>query len=713
MMRNFVRSLKYSWRYRYRLAASVVCALMVAALWSVNLTAVYPAITILGDKSLHQWVDERIDKLQGERNKPEREIELASWRAELKRLEANPAAADRENGIRRANHEVAKREGELTDLATSIYRYQLLKSQVIRLLPQDRFHQFLWLIAAVLAGVAVKGLFEFFHESLIGSVTNRTLFDLRNRFFRRAVHQDVRQLAAAGTPELMARVTNDTEQLGNGMKILYGRMVGEPLKAVGCLAVACYISWQLTLLFAVLVPLALATLMKVSKMMRRAARRMLERMSTIYKIVREVFDSARTIKGFTRETRERRRFRAATEDFYHKAMRVIYIDAFTNPMIEFLGVAAVSLALVAGAYLVIREQTHILGMRMAERPIELAALLQFYVFLGAIADPIRKMSSVYTKLQTAEAAAKRIFEVYDRAPTITPNADGPRVTGVSKKVEFRNVCFSYDPAAESPTLANIHLTVRAGETVAFVGPNGCGKTTLVSLLPRFLDPDSGAVLIDGVNLRTAHLRSLRRQIGIVTQDTQLFDDTVLANIAYGKKGATREDVVAAAKKAHAHGFIERLVDGYETGIGERGERLSGGQRQRVALARAMLRDPALLILDEFTSAIDPESESEIHAALKEFVKPPPPPADPVLPPVAGAIITPGAVAAEPTAPVESVVKGRTTFLITHRLNTLEIADRIVVMDAGRIADVGTHGELLARCETYHRLFESAQFRKAA
>jgi ATP-binding cassette, subfamily B, bacterial MsbA len=262
-----------------------------------------------------------------------------------------------------------------------------------------------------------------------------------------------------------------------------------------------------------------------------------------------------------------------------------------------------------------------------------------------------------------------VFALYDRMPAVTPNAGGPMVPKHSKSVEFRNVCFSYVPGQDPGTLNNIDLVVHAGETVALVGPNGCGKTTLLGLLPRFYDPDHGAVLVDGVNLRAANLRSLRKQIGLVTQDTVLFNDTIFANIAYGRHGATREEVEAAARKAFAHEFIVTKPAGYDEQVGDFGSQLSGGQKQRIALARAILRDPRILILDEFTSQIDAESEAKIQQALREFVR------------------------------------GRTTFLITHRLSTLELADRIVVMDGGRIAAVGTHRELIAGCPTYQRLYE--------
>lgn len=676
-MRNFRRSVWFSWAYRRRLVASILCAMVVAVLWSVNLGAIYPVLKLLSTKkNLHQWVDEEIAEHQKQNAIHAKEVERLN-RA-LADLETKPDAPQHEKQTRQNSSALARATDAQEDHAASAYRYQWLRVRVIRHLPRDMFETFLWIIGAVLACVALKGAFEFLHESLVGRVTHRTLFDLRNAFFRRVVRQDVRQLQAAGTTDLMARFTNDTEQVGAGLKVLYGRVIAEPLKAVACFVAACIICWQLTLAFVVVVPLALYVLLKVSKAMRKASKKALQRMSAMYKILSETFGGIRAVKGFTREAHERRRFRAANHEFYRKALRLVNIDAFTNPAVELLVVLAVGFALSAGVYLVMTGNTHIGIFRMCAQPLSFETLLQFYVFTVAIADPVRKLSSVYTKLQGAEAASARIFEMYDREPTIRGNADGPRLTAVAKKIEFRHVCFAYDPTAEQPTLDNVTLTVKAGETVAVVGGNGCGKTTLLALLPRFFDPDSGAVLIDGVNLRTAHLRSLRKLIGVVTQDTQLFDDTVLANIAYGKRRATREEVIEAATKARAHEFIERKPGGYDALMGVAGANYSGGERQKIALARAILRNPSILILDEATSAVDQQSEADIHAAIKEFVK------------------------------------GRTTFLITHKLHTVpEIADRVVMMEAGRVLDIGTHAELLARCEPYRRLFESGHLWKAA
>jgi ATP-binding cassette subfamily B protein/subfamily B ATP-binding cassette protein MsbA len=671
-MKNFLRALRYSWPYRGRLIVSIACAVAAAGVWSVTFTAVWPIQKILtSGKTLQQVVEEEIKDTQNKIDPEEKEVaKLNRFREEI---EKEPENNLHKNTLIRRNAEALQNvETRLASLRTDLYRWQVGKKLVTNLLPEDRFDTLALIIGLVVAAVAIKGFFDFWQETLVGSVVNLTLLDLRNRFYRNAIRLDVSSFNEDGTHDLMARLTNDTETLGSGIKTLFGKVIAEPLKAIGCVVVACWISWKLTLMFLVLVPIAFLILTKVGRIMKRATRHVLERMSNIYKILQETFLGIRVVKAFTMEPYERRRFCAATRQYYTKAMWVVKLDALSGPIIEVLGVAAVAGALLAGAYLVLNRETTFLGIEMTERPLKAETLMQLYTLLLAIADPVRKLSSVYTRMQSGGAAADRIFAYMDREPRVQRNSAGPRLQRHSASIEFRDVCFSYEPSR--PILTGIHLLVRHGETVALVGKNGSGKSSLVGLLPRFYDPDHGSIYVDGVDIRTANLRSLRQQIGFVTQHTVLFDDSVFNNIAYGSRRASREKVEEAARHAFAHDFILQLSRGYDTPIGEAGTKLSGGQRQRLALARAILRDPSILILDEFTSQYDAESEVLIHRALREFIR------------------------------------GRTTFVITHRLNTLEIASRIIVVDNGRILAVGTHNELLADCPAYQRLHE-AQFQR--
>ncbi len=375
-----------------------------------------------------------------------------------------------------------------------------------------------------------------------------------------------------------------------------------------------------------------------------------------------------TVKAFTMEHYERGRFRKVSKECLRKAMKIVFYDSLSKPATEILGMAVVFTALLGGAYLVLNQETHILGLKMCDRPLSIPALLCFYGLLIGVSDPARKLSDVFNSVQGGVAASDRIYSMLDRQPTVADPAKPQPVPMHHHHLVFDHVSFHYHP--HQPTLCDVDFRVPHGETLCIVGPNGCGKTTLINLLPRFHDPVSGAVRLDDIDLRQLRLRDLRRVVGVVTQQTLLFDDTAFNNIRYGSLSATREQVIAAAIKAHAHRFIEdKLEDGYDTIVGPGGNRLSGGQRQRIALARAILRDPEILILDEATSQIDIESEQQIHQALQEFVR------------------------------------GRTAIIITHRLSTLELADRILVLDKGRVADIGTHGELAGRCEIYRRLHD--------
>jgi ATP-binding cassette subfamily B protein/subfamily B ATP-binding cassette protein MsbA len=479
----------------------------------------------------------------------------------------------------------------------------------------------------------------------------------------------------SGTSDLMSRFMHDVESLAGGLQTLFGRAIREPLKMVSCFVLAAYICWQLLVLSLVVVPIAGFLIGLLSKTLKRANRKALEEMSSLFTILNETFLGIKVVKAFTMERYERRRFHQTSKKVYKKSMRIAVVDAMINPVTEVMGMTTISLAILFGAYLVISGETHILGIRMCSEPLSLSALMAFYGALAGVSDPARRLSEVFSKLQRASAASDRIYEKLDRLPRVCDPQQARVVGRHHRDLVFENVTFRYSHA--QPVLEGIDLRIAFGETVAIVGPNGCGKSTLANLIPRFYDPTSGAIRLDGVDLRDMRMRDLRSQIGLVNQETLLFDDTVLNNIRYGSPQATRQQVIEAAKQAHAHRFIEqKLEDGYDTVVGQGGGRLSGGQRQRIALARAILRDPAILILDEATSQIDLESEQLIHKVLEQFIR------------------------------------HRTAVIITHRLATLALADRVIVMNAGQIIDLGTHEQLIARCDVYRRLHQ-IQFQATA
>ncbi|HYO25428.1 MAG TPA: ABC transporter ATP-binding protein [Lacipirellulaceae bacterium] len=659
-MKNFYRVIQLSFRHRFTVAASLVCSLAVALLWGGNITAIYPVVdVIMNNKSVPQYLDEQ-------RTLAEARVAELAPAIETRRLElaqaANAPAAD----LRDQRRELAAWEDELARKRHELARYAYWNPVAHQWLPTTAFKTLVGVCTALILGTVLKSSFRVAGAYYTGRIANLVTFDLRKDLYRRTLRLDLATFRGTTTGDLMNRFTSDVNTAANGVQNVFGMVICEPMKIVVCLAGAAWVSWQLLLLTMISAPLAGYAIGRLARSLKRANRRAIEEMSTVYDRLEETFASLKVIKAFTRESRERSRFHQQSKQYYQKSMRISLYSSLVSPVTEVSGIAIIVAAILCGGYLVLNQKTHLFGIRVSAEPLSHGWLTLFYCFLAGASDPIRRLTSIFNTLQQGAAASDHLYEVLDReskiqdppAPKSLPELLGP--------IEFREVSFAYKP--DEPVLDRVSLRVNPGETIAIVGPTGSGKTTLMNLVARFYDPTSGAVLVSGVDVREVRTRDLRERLGVVTQETLLFDDTVFENIRYGQLEATREEIIAAAERAHAHRFItEVLADGYETRVGQGGNRLSGGQRQRIALARAILRDPDILILDEATSQIDVESERLIHQVLEEFIR------------------------------------GRTAFIITHRPSTLELADRIVVMEAGRIADVGTFRELAGRCLLFRKL----------
>lgn len=661
-MGNLSRILPFVWPHRRLLFVSVGFALLVALLWGTNLGSVGPVVKVLlQDEGLHGWADDRIVEVQAEIDS---------------RTEAIGKLTDDEFEKR------ARVQERLTESHSQLVWMRWVRDNVLSYVPRDKFNTVALILGLLLIATVFKGTFMYIQEVLVGSVVQLSVMGIRKECFRRCLKLDYQTLAATGTSELMARFTNDMEQLANGLRVMGVRVIREPLKAAACITGAFFVNWRLTLLSVLVVPAIAVVFHRFGRALKRASKATMESMAQIYKSVSETFDRIKVVMAFNGARKHRQQFHRENKTYYHKAMKAIRISALTSPTTEVLGVIAIFAAALPGVYLVLRGTTKLWGIQLAAAPMELAELALLYGLLAGTLDPVRKLSSVYGKLKRASAAADRVFSLMDMTPDIQDPEQPRTLPRHSKSIEFDGVCFHYANQMHEPSsrlaLRDATLTVEAGEIVAILGENGCGKSTLVSLLPRYFDPEAGRVAIDGVPINKVRLRDLRQQIGLVTQETHLFDDTIYENIRYGKMSATAEEIQQAADQAYVTSFLDHLPDGIQTVVGVNGGRLSGGQRQRIALARAILRDPSILILDEATSAVDAQSEHLIHQSLSRFVE------------------------------------GRTVFIISHSLNPafLALVTRIVVMDSGQIVATGTHESLMQACEVYQKLYQSQSTRKA-
>ncbi|MCA9053398.1 MAG: ABC transporter ATP-binding protein [Planctomycetaceae bacterium] len=655
--KNSWRAIRLGFRYPVRLIASIGLACLAAACWGGNIAAVWPVLQVtLEGQSMHEWSESRIAASEQKINELTERIGAIHNGVQLP-LPPGELPKD----LSTLQNEL-KSERNALDITRKLHPY------ILRYMPVDPFQTVLCVMVAIVLGTIFKNLCAMGSTLLTARITLDIIRDLRQQFFDTVLRTDVESFTKKGTSQLWTRFVQDIPYLSFALTAIYGRAIGEPLKILACLAFAAYFNWRLLVLSLIVTPIALLLISALSRRMRSYTVNAYDQDASTNTLVFEVMQGLSTVQAYTMEPMEKLRFAEAAQKCWNIGQRVVMFRSLSKPAVELLGITFVCTGVVAGAHLVLHKGTHLFGLRISERPLEVAGLLIFFGFLVGAYDPLRKLGEVLPQIQMGLAAGDRLFPVLDAQPKILAPAEPQPLMTPHTELVFEDVHFRY--LRSRPVLQGVDLSIPFGETIAIVGPNGCGKTTLANLLPRFFDPVQGRVLLDNTDLRDVDLVDLRRKIGLVTQQAHLFDDSVMNNIRYGNLEASDAEVVAAAEQAHAHEFItKQLVKGYDTMVGQGGCRLSGGQRQRIALARAILRNPEILIMDEPTSQIDLQSEKLIQDALEHFII------------------------------------GRTAIFITHRLSLLSLAHRIVVMQGGKIVDIGQHEHLIDRCHLYRRLHQ--------
>ncbi len=714
-MKAFKRVFKYVWPQWHRLVTIACSVFLIMVLYGLSFGTISPLLTVMmGAEGLHGWMNRKISEHRygisfyvpdsTELSDPNVAyyLRIASVKknsfAEQAGLKQQDLIVGAGSSLINENRDKIPSSKLLEELATISnvkfivvqYRrpdeYGQFKPQseklelrcgkkpfysdhaqkLLSFIPKERTREnkkkaviFIVLLMAVVT--MVRCMARFYQDYTASKVVNTSLAHLREDAFQHSLEIPVSFFASEGPSDTVSRLVRDTGAIGVGLKVMLGKALREPSKALGLIFVAMLYDRNLTLIFLCGAPISLFILAKLGKKIRRVTRRSLESWAKMLGKLGEAIGAIRVVKVYNQQEYEHGIFQGINRKLLKQQFRIAKIDAATGPILETLGMIAGSVGLIFGAQWVF------------EGTMQGPDFFALCFCLGGAADSVRRTSSVWNKIQQANAASKRVYSVIDQQPEVE-RPDAFELAPLKNKIEFRDIVFTY-PSSETPVLKGINLSVEAGHNVAIVGPNGSGKTTLVNLIPRFYDPDAGQILIDGKDIHEATLFSLRSQIGMVTQNVVTFNDTVAANIAYGKPEATREEIIAASKRAFAHEFISPLPDGYDTIIGEQGSGLSGGQLQRIVIARAILKNPAILIFDEATSQIDADSEAKIHKAIEE------------------------------------IMQDRTSFIIAHRFSTVITADVIVVMDDGRIIAQGQHDELIQTCPLYQSLYETQLVKK--
>ncbi|MFZ2603120.1 MAG: ABC transporter ATP-binding protein [Candidatus Omnitrophota bacterium] len=505
-----------------------------------------------------------------------------------------------------------------------------------------------------------KGIFGFLQSYFMSDIGQLVVRDIRDSLYIKLQSLSLDYFTHKRGGELMSRITNDVKLVENAVSYGSTDLVYQTLQVIIFLCLTFFIYFKLALISFILVPFIAFPIINVGKVLRKLSKRSQEKMADINSLLYETIIGTRIVKAFNMEDYEIKKFNQVNHDYYKISMKSIKRLLFVGPTTEFLGCIAGIVVFFWGGKEVIAGKLSF-GV--------------FGLFLGSLLSlirPFKKLSQVHSLNEQAVAASNRIHEVLDTLPSVKESTKAIEMAGFNKSIIFENVWFNY---GENEVLKQVNLEAKKGQVLAVVGPSGVGKSTLLDLIPRFYDPKKGRILIDGININEVTLKSLRQQIGIVTQETILFNDTIRANIAYGRPDTLQKEIEQAAIQAHAHDFIKHLPQGYDTIIGDRGMKLSGGERQRVAIARALLKNPPILILDEATSQLDTESERIVQEAL------------------------------------DKLMYGRTVFVIAHRLSTIRNADRIMVLEKGMIAQEGAHSDLLNKEGLYKKLYQLQELQK--
>jgi subfamily B ATP-binding cassette protein MsbA len=500
----------------------------------------------------------------------------------------------------------------------------------------------------------LKGIFNYVQAYLMNFVGLRVVANLRAKLYDHLQTLSLSFFTKTSTGILISRITNDVNLIQGSVSNVITGLLKDIFTIFALLGVVFYQNWKLAIIALIVFPLAIIPIKEFGKRLRKFSRRSQEQMGSITTFLHETITGNRIVKAYNMEEYEKRRFAQENDRFFMTVFKRAKIRALSHPLMELIGGVGAAFVIWVGGYSVIRGET---------TP---GTFFSFMAALFMLYNPIRDLNKVNLEIQEGLAAAARVYELLDIFPDIKDEPGALPLLPISKGIDFQNVTFKYDG---EPVLRNISFQVRTGEVVAIVGMSGAGKTSLVNLLPRFYDIEEGHILFDGCDIRKVTIHSLRDQIGLVTQQTILFNDTVRNNIAYGSQGRTDQEMIEAAKAANAHDFIVRLSQGYDTRIGEQGVKLSGGERQRLSIARALLKNAPILILDEATSSLDSDSETEVQKAL------------------------------------DRLMENRTVFVIAHRLSTIRNAHRILVLSSGELVEEGNHDKLMARQGEYRRLHE--------